>query len=85
MKKFYPTLWHRMNSVKYESRPWISFGNCHDVERVAKAGSYEKMKKEADSIISKAVTNQESVKLAQLYLYLSGFNKGNTRIKGCRL
>ena len=28
-----------------------------DVERVAKVGSYEKMKKEADSIISKAVTN----------------------------
>ena len=53
-----------------------------DVERVAKVGSYEKMKKEADSIISKAVTNQESVKLAQLYLYLSGFNKGNITDKG---
>lgn len=39
-----------------------------DVERVAKVGSYEKMKKEADSIISKAVTNQESGKTGTVLL-----------------
>lgn len=53
-----------------------------DVEWVSTAGSYEKMKKEADAIIAEAVTDQESVKLAQSYLYLGGFNKGDITDRG---
>lgn len=45
-----------------------------DVESISHAGSYEEMKNAAEDRINSAVTDREMVKLAQLYLYLSGFH-----------
>ncbi|MDD6034529.1 MAG: DUF4874 domain-containing protein [Oscillospiraceae bacterium] len=52
-----------------------------DVKQISEAGSYEAMKQEADRRIVRAMAPQP-VQLAQLYLYLSGFNRGDIPPQG---
>ena len=74
-KSFYPL--YGVKSAVLNANPDRGFRweIAMDVESISHAGSYEEMKNAAEDRINSAVTDREMVKLAQLYLYLSGFQR----------